>query len=403
MAEHLDSELVTQLKKLIEKLDKPKKDIYTWVGLATSFFSTVVIAGLSLYFSNKESARSYEYNIRQMEMQKAASSQQLELQKANLKLEEMKVLNSLIPAISSKNISEKVATLNLLKAFNVPYNATGVTKVTDKKEPVKGSGVLIAENKDNNVFLATNKFLELLLATAQSPDKSTSNRQEALLKASKLLMSHKTTPQLKDKAISVFTTIAASANEPAALKQTAFDILKDIKNIPYEQLAPMILKENITRQINTIIIHHTGAPFSLSNYSADKIFTIANFQKSELKWNKASWHYLIAPDGTVWTGVDLNLSAIHAGRFNKASISVCFYVDGEKELPTTAQMSTFRNLTNLLTTKFKLPADSIIPHRNLPPHFKSCPGKLITDTFLKDQLTSSNLGGKRSRQVSLLY
>jgi hypothetical protein len=371
-----DNELIEQLKELIKKLNSPKKDISAWLGLAISFLSTVVIAGLSLYFSNLESERSYTYNLRQ-----------IEVQKANLKVEELKALNSLIPALSSKDTAVKNIAMQLLKATqttppqqNAPTNGAGnKTNIADK------SPVLAESNEGETTVI--NEFYRLV-SVVESHDQPVEARTAALVKIGKVALSPKTSASVREKAVMVTTSIATSATEPESIKSTANAILKNIKNVSASQLKDIINRETVTRAIDGIIIHHTGDPLSIAKYNGlAGILSIANFQINEFKWNKVSWHYLIAPDGSVWLGAPLNEQAIHTQNHNKTTVSVLLYMDGDKELPTDAQRSTLKQIVSLLSIKLKLGNDAVHTHHYFT-NLKTCPGKLVTEEYIHKQISA---------------
>lgn len=372
-----DNELIEQLKELIKKLDKPRRDISGWLGLAISFLSTVVIAGLSLYFSNLESERSYAFNLRQ-----------IEVQKANLKVEELKALNSLIPALSSKDTAVKNIALQLLKAAHTdPQQPNTTTNSAGNKSTAADKPPALAESTEGETTVI-NEFYKLV-SVVESHDQPVGARTAALVKIGKVALSPNAPVSLREKAVSVTTGIAASTTEPESIKKTANEILKNIKNVSVAQLEGIIKKEEVTRFIDGMIIHNTGDPLSIAKYNGlQGILGIANFQINENKWNKVSWHYLIAPDGSVWLGVPLNDPAIHIQNHNKTTVSILLYLDGDKELPTEAQRLTLKRVVNLLSAKLKLGNDAVHAHHYFTDGRITCPGKLVTEEYIHQLISA---------------
>ncbi|MXN91148.1 hypothetical protein GR160_07880 [Flavobacterium sp. Sd200] len=368
MAEgNANDELIEQLKVLIKKLENPKKDMSAWVGLAISFLSTVVIAGLSLYFSNLESERSNEYNLKQ-----------IEVQKANLRVEELKALNSLIPALSSKDTAVKRIAFQMLEASQSASPSETAIKKTDSlfKKPDTTTPV-IAE-------------FYRLLKIAESRSQPIEARTAALEKIGKVTFSSKLPITERNKVIKVATTIASSPSEPESIKKTATAILENIKNISLSQLESTLKSESVSRVIDGIIIHHTGTPFSTEKYNGlSSVMNIAKFQVTQFSWNKVSWHYLIAPDGSIWLGVPLNEGAIHTPGQNKTTVSVLLFMDGDVELPTEAQLLTLKKTVGLLSDKLKLGTQSVHTHHYFNTN-KTCPGKMVTEQYIQEQLSTSD-------------
>lgn len=372
-----DKELIEQLKQLVKALNEPKKDLSKWFGILVSFLSTVVIAGLSLYFANLQSERSFTINAKQ-----------LDIQRANQKLEQMKTLSTLIPELAGKDTALRAKmTFKLLEISTKSLNdgssltdSSGTTTAPSKRVIKPVDEKVEAENTIVQEFFVQVKLLN-------SYEQPTSVRKSALEYIGKVGASPKSPETLRETAVQLATNITRSAKEPKVLRETADDILKNIRNVTVSQLKNIIAGEQVDRNITGVIIHHVGEPLSISKYRGlESVKAIANIQMKGFQWNNVSWHYLIVPDGTVWLGTPLGLKAIHAGKLNSTTVSILLYLDGNIELPTEAQKTTLQQLIPMITAKVKIDNSAVHTHNFADPGKSVCPGKNITEAYIHQLL-----------------
>jgi hypothetical protein len=369
------NDLIESIKVLITKLDKPKPDVKGWLTIITSFLATVVIAGLTLFYSNAERKRAFQERQQSFLYNQMRDSFQVEIQKANLKVDELRALKDLIPSLASKDSGTRSIAIQLLKASAEQENA-GSSK-TDTQIDKK-----IESNTDTPATTSVIEKFYSVLAVAQSSSESDEIRQKALKETESILRSNSLSTNDKAKGLTILSSIATSPNTPKPIKESAENVITNIKSISVNELPKLLESETITRQINSVILHHTGTSFTTSNFKgASTIFAIAKFQTSQLNWNRLSWHYAIAPDGAIWLGMPLNETAIHAQSQNKTSVSILLIVDGDKQLPTEAQKATVSTILKLLFSKLHLRPENFHPH-----HFynnrKSCPGSLLDSNYI---------------------
>lgn len=151
-----------------------------------------------------------------------------------------------------------------------------------------------------------------------------------------------------------------------------------------------------------IIVHHTYKP------------TVADFNKRpdgsywckvidrfhRLKgWNGIGYHFIIAPDGLIYVGRDLNTPGAHTIGQNHIAIGVCALGNfDEEEMPTEQQVS-LKYLLAFLLHRFNLRPDAIFFHRNFAE--KTCPGMKLDLTILRRQIAET-LPNAIERFVQLL-
>jgi len=104
------SELAAEIRKLGERLDAPKrKDWWERLPVLTGFISSVLIAVAGLYFTQ---AAQRTQAIRQQEFQQA----QIEVQQAQMHIEELKALTSVAPLLASHDSAERAVGFAILDA-----------------------------------------------------------------------------------------------------------------------------------------------------------------------------------------------------------------------------------------------------------------------------------------------
>src|SRR5262249_56811612 len=96
------SGLTEQLKKLVAKLDAPKrKDLWDILSALTPFLATVIVSGLGLYltqsFQRLEAQRTHDFQAQEAARAALFSQSQIENQRAQIRVEELKAITALAP------------------------------------------------------------------------------------------------------------------------------------------------------------------------------------------------------------------------------------------------------------------------------------------------------------------
>jgi hypothetical protein len=376
-------QLVTEIKELIKKLDKPKKDIQGWLTILTSFLASVVIAGLTLYYSNKESVRGAEERKQSFAYNQIRDSLEAVIRQANLRVYELQALKDLIPLLANKDSATRAIAIQLLKASSEEDRNANSSSNTNNNGLASEKRNSVVIKRPSAKISIIDRFYSLL-AIAQSSSEPNSKRQEALKEAEPILTSKKISEVDKRRGLTIVSEIAVSPFTPEPIKKTAEDIITNIREISLEELPGVLSSEKVTRPINNIILHHVGNPFTTAKFQgASTILNIAKFQTSQLNWNRISWHYAISPNGSIWLGMPLNEMAIHAKEQNKTSVAILLIMDGDKELPTPSQKATVSALIKLLFAKLNLEPRNFHSHRFYD-QTRSCPGRLMTEEYISD-------------------
>lgn len=399
------SGLTEQIKNLIGKLDAPKrKNVWDIFPVLTTFMGTVVLAGISLYVTQsaqkQEAQRTHDYQAAESARVAQFNQAQIETQRAQIRVEELKALTTLAPLLASHDPAARATARQLLQAVSAtaPSNlAAAIPSVGTSGDANPGAGnpggarTGTTEHSNSTSVTADSlsrtprssaSLFDQFAAIALSADASAQDRVAATRKIGEIATERTASPALRRRAADVAARIATSAEAPEEVKQAAADVIAKIKRVTPDEVVRMIYSQPISRNITEVILHH--ATMQASAYKgAQTIFGIANAQLTSLGY--VGWHYAIAADGAIWLGVPLNEIATNTSNHNKTSVAVMLLMDGDKELPTDAQRASLVVVLNALFARFKLDASANSPdgsgfhfHRDYAPKTKTCPGTLLT-------------------------
>lgn len=385
------SELSKQLKKLIEKLDVPKrKDIWDVLAVITVFMGTVVMSGVSLYvtqsYQRREADRSAAFQAAEQQRADQFERAQLAIHSAQIRVEELKAMTALAPILASRDAATRDVGKQMLQAIQAagPLDRGDITLGAGSSPAVQGRS---PEGRSPTKTSLTS-VLEHFAAIGLSSSAPKNERIAATKAVGKIALSASTPAAVRDRAANIIASIAAAPDTPTEVKQTAAEILEKIKRVTAEEVKAMIASQPVTRDITEVILHHSVMPSASQYAGASSIVNLGEFQVKNRNWNHVSWHYAIAPDGAIWLGSPLNEKAIHTPGHQEKSVSVLLILDGDKELPTPAQRSSLILILRALFARFNLEATPNSPdgrgfhfHRDYRgPSFgqRTCPGSLLT-------------------------
>jgi hypothetical protein len=389
------SDLTEQLKKLVEKLNAPKrKDVWDILPVLTTFMGTVVIAGISLYvtqsYQRLESQRTHESQALESARVAQFNQSQIEAQRAQIRVEELKALTALAPLLASHDAGARATGKQMLQAVSATAAASPAAGNPATGNPgaaktgTADRSIVTSVASDTAIRAASKSsasVLDQFAEIALSSDASAQDRVAATRKIGDIATARTTSPAVRDRAANVAARIATSAEAPLEVKQAAAEVIAKIKRVTPDEVVQMIYSQPLTRKITELILHHATLPASAYK-GAQTIFGIAESQLASLGY--VGWHYAIAADGAIWLGVPLNEKAINAPGHNQTSVAVMLLMDGNKELPTDAQRSSLVVVLNALFARLKLDATANSPdgigfhfHRDYASN-KTCPGSLLT-------------------------
>ena len=373
----LDS-LTAEIRRLVEKLDAPKKKDWTEKIVAlTPFLSTVLLAAVSLWLT-------WSYQQAQNQIAQTNAQHEKAFQDAQVRVAELDAISKLIPSLSSNDPVVRKRAEELLQAVQ---QARPTSFSDEKAEPTKTGEKNESDTRASNTSVITTFALILENDKAAEPA-----RIDAAQKIAKASTAPGTSPAERRQAEEVLTRVANS-NAPPEVKKAAQFAIADIRHVDIEQIAELVKAEPVTRHIDEVILHHSYAP-KISDYKGyPTILAIANAQLERFQWGSVGFHYIVAPDGTIWIGVPLNGIAYHAAQKNPTTVGVLLIMNGDEELPTTAQQKALVQLLNALFAKLKIkPTDNFAPGHGFHRDYnsgKTCPGTKMTKELVLSWLNPS--------------
>jgi uncharacterized protein YkwD len=204
------SELTGEIRKLLEKIDTPnRKDWFDRISAVTPLLSSVVVAGVALYFS--QSAQHAEA-VRQRDLQQA----QLEVQKAQVRIEELKALTTFAPLLASHDSAQRAVAFSIMDA-------------------VKGGGGPIQRSSGTGDSAAPGgtSTIELSLLDSfidQARDaRASDGRRIAALRQMGVVASSSSAPAERVRAFGVARAIAGTPGVSDSLRRTASDVAAGIR------------------------------------------------------------------------------------------------------------------------------------------------------------------------------
>ena len=132
------------------------------------------------------------------------------------------------------------------------------------------------------------------------------------------------------------------------------------------------------RRWRYIVIHHSAGP-SGNAQTFDKMHRAKG-------WDGLGYHFVIdngngGPDGRIETGPRWRSQkwGAHTGNtpanaYNNYGVGICLVGDFTDKMPTPAQRQALAKLVSQLCTRYSIPAQNVIGHRDAPGASTECPG-----------------------------
>lgn len=133
-----------------------------------------------------------------------------------------------------------------------------------------------------------------------------------------------------------------------------------------------------------VTIHHAGVPWKGDRSPVDFVRGMQSWGQREKGWPDLPYHFLIAPDGTIYEGRPLEYEPESNTNYPLAgNIGVEMMGDFTTQRPTVAQLQSCARVTAWLCEAFDIPPVNIRGHNDAAPRQTTCPGKDL-DRYLRD-------------------
>ncbi len=125
-----------------------------------------------------------------------------------------------------------------------------------------------------------------------------------------------------------------------------------------------------------LTIHHEGTKLEVKDDAAKKIKNIQTWGMGpDRKWADIPYHFLIAPDGKIFEGRNINTVGETATEYDPSGHLLISCLGNLEVQPVTdEQLSSLTKLIAYCSAKYNIPIDSIASHRDYS-NQTSCPGK----------------------------
>ena len=128
------------------------------------------------------------------------------------------------------------------------------------------------------------------------------------------------------------------------------------------------------QQIKRITIHHSGVIFKQDEDVVKYLRHLQEWSRTEKHWMDIPYHYMIAPDGTIYEARPLKYPGDTNTTYDpRGHALICVLGNFEIQKPTQRQLDALAWLTAQLALKYHVPLDSVKAHKDYAETL--CPGK----------------------------
>ena len=203
-------------------------------------------------------------------------------------------------------------------------------------------------------------------------------------------------------------TLQALVDQCASAGPVRPNIIDVVDSLPHHPTLPPYQKR--TEPIRKIVIHHTDTP---KNFTVEQIARYHVYGTSPYKdpWPAIGYHYVIAPDGTIYWTERHETRSYHVGAANNYCLGVSLIgrflikdYDGtiqppEDQLPTPAQMDAAARLVAWLMDAVNVPdIENVVGHKEVGQTM--CPGdQWLRGVRWKDQLHEMILSHRTGKPI----
>ena len=136
--------------------------------------------------------------------------------------------------------------------------------------------------------------------------------------------------------------------------------------------------EKLTK-IKFLIVHHSGRKNNNSKWAIKKYHLKRGFED-------IGYHFLITKTGKIIPGRSERFQGAHVYGQNKNSIGICMTGNFDEKNPSKKQIESLLNLLKEKQKQYKIKTKNILGHREFPNVTKTCPGKKVDMSWIRNQL-----------------
>lgn len=173
--------------------------------------------------------------------------------------------------------------------------------------------------------------------------------------------------------ISIFLFILCASCNPQRHSSNSLSSFHMISRSGWNASEAKVYKHHLPVQIT---IHHEGTKLEKTDDAAKKIYNIQKWgMGQDRNWADIPYHFLIAPDGTVYEGRNVNTVGETATEYDPTGhlLITCLGNLEEQPLPD-EQLSSLIKTIAYCCKKYNLPLETLASHRDHSTQ-TNCPGK----------------------------
>jgi len=402
MSENLNQEL-SDLSKRVDSLTdnlegQKKRDGWDKLQLSASFISSILFAGVGLYFTtvynNRESERQEDLQKTTLSRAEREETRQIEMQNIQKEIAQLEAIIRLTPLLTSKDNDTKHYALMTLQALY--ENGKSIIPIEETDSNGAKNTIIINKNPAASNQNTSTSLLRYFAGIALRENASFIERKDAMKNVRDIAINPKSSRKIKEEATGIMTKIAISEKVPDDIRQVAKNYLEDIVSLPRNSFIVHISKEQTDRKVEEVILHHTYLP-AIKNYKGSEIInSMAKVHIENNNWSYAGWHFMISPDGLIWTGRPINVNWTGVAGYRNQAISVTMLLNGDEELPTDEQKKSLIVVISGLCKKFNIDPNYNFSsnrgfhrdHNFSMVNGKTCPGNLLTKEMVLSWLNT---------------
>ena len=134
--------------------------------------------------------------------------------------------------------------------------------------------------------------------------------------------------------------------------------------------------ESYRHEPKVVLVHHAGVLFKPGTDPAASVRGLLRFSREDKGWPDVPYHFVIAPDGAIYEGRDVNYKPDTNTKFDTAGyVNVELLGNFEEQRVSPAQLDSLARLTAHLADEIGMRTADLVTHKNVAPGQTTCPGR----------------------------
>ena len=137
----------------------------------------------------------------------------------------------------------------------------------------------------------------------------------------------------------------------------------------------VVYPDGLRHTPTTVLLHHAGVTWKAGSDPAASMRGLLRFSREEKGWPDVPYHFVVAPDGRVFEGRDLNYAPDTNTSFDTTGyVNVELLGNFEEQRVGAAQLDAAARVVAWLADELEMPTGELATHEGVAPGQTSCPG-----------------------------